>query len=191
MVERLDAMTTVATSLLISSKDKRDDNAQYLFKQKRRYWEARSSLVEIDAQDSSTDCYLNFDVKLTESTTSEQDCSESKATADTTTQGCLNNKSRTLSSSVSTSSYRTANDSESSFSSNRRIDGVSNQNNGRTLSEMITHCLVCCWPAVKGEKLHNNCFVAIDVPSSPHSIPMVETSEKQHENVEKQVTNGN
>lgn len=169
--------------------------AQSLFKQKRRYWETRSSLVELGAQDSHDDCSLND--MLTGSTPSEQDCSESKASKDTTTRGSLKSKSRTLSSSISTSSYRTANETESSSSSNTRTDDATKQNDGRTFTDMINHCLVCCWPGIQGEKLHNNCFVAIDFPSSPHSIssdfsvPMVETSKKQHKNVEKQVTNGN
>lgn len=132
--------------------------AQTLFKQKRRHWEARSSLVELDAQDSSTDCTINLDIQLMDSTSSRQDRSESKAMHSESSNS-------TLTSSISSSSFRTAEDTESSSNSSRIGGGC---RSGRTLSDMIYGCLVCCWPAVQNEKPHNDCFVAIDC-SSPHA----------------------
>ncbi|KAL3764497.1 hypothetical protein ACHAW5_004760 [Stephanodiscus triporus] len=134
--------------------------AQSLFKQKRRHWDARSSLVELNAQDSSADCTINLDgIQLIDSTSSRQDRSESKAMHS-------GSSISTLTSSISSSSFRTAEDTES-LSNSSRIGGVGCRS-GRTLSDMIYGCLVCCWPAVQSEKPHNDCFVTIDC-SSPHA----------------------
>ena len=69
------------TSHLIDTRYHRRQNnmAQSLFNQKRTYWKARSSLVKLDAQDSSTDCTLNLDIQQMDSTSSRHDRSESKA----------------------------------------------------------------------------------------------------------------
>ena len=186
----------VATLMMISSEDGRGGVAQTLFKQKRRYWESRSSLVELDAQGSSTDFNLNFDIHLFDSTPSEQDRSESNAIKHTGTRGCSESNSRTLSTSTSPSLYTVADDTESLSSSSPRIGGDSCQKVGRTLSNMITNCLVCCWTAVQGEKLHNDCFVATNCSSPDHSsksvflIPMAETSEKQTKKVKNKQPTG-
>lgn len=72
-----------------------------------------------------------------------------------------------MSSSISSSSFRTAEDTESSSMSSR-VGDVGFRRGGRTVSDMIANCLVCCWPEIQGEKPHNDCFFAIDC-SSPHA----------------------
>ena len=66
-----------------------------------------------------------------------------------------------MSSLISSSSFRTAEDTES-------VGDVSCRRGGGILSDMIDNFLVCCCPGVQGEKPHNDCFFAIDC-SSPHA----------------------